>query len=371
MYAHCLISKSPPIITLKSVPAMSFKFPSFSLQALQDSLPSVDLENITKSLSNANASKTVQQYLDQFKHSIEPFASKTGQLLLQQLHQVQQLAATHINNANIEVSELPHEYLELEQNCDKLLKFYTALTHFINDTYAQTAYDYPPGNTSLSKIRDANVGGLLGSKFSQLRNALSPQELEKILLGQTPPKDSEGTSESEPSDAPAAIPRTLFHQLSALSASNADDLRPLPLATALGHLGIAYKQVGEGRLHQDHIIIEKLNSALVRILDEEFVKVTELRKRVYAARVQFDVARAGIDQDTEDENEGLIAKEDELVNATELAVTAMKRLLRPADNVSLLKVFVAAQREYFETAATRLAAAAKELDQIELEDDEE
>ncbi|CAH2350887.1 protein Gvp36p [[Candida] railenensis] len=343
---------------------MSFKFPSFNFQSIQESLPSVD--NITKSISNVN----VQQYSDSLKDSIQPFASKTSQLISTQLHQVQQLAATHYNNSNVEVSELPADYLELEKNCDLLLKLYTDLIQITNDTYLKTSYDYPPGNNSLNRIRDANVGGLIGNKFTQLRNASSPQELEKILLGSQEQTDSAAAPAAEATTA-TEFPKTLFHQLALISSTHSKELNPSPLSIALDKLSVAYKAIGDSRLEQDEAIKTQLNSQLIHILNEEFIKVTELRKRVYASRSQFDLIRSEIDAETEDDNEELIAREDELVNATESAVTEMKKLLKPSRNINLLKVFVNAQKEFFQAAAKKLETISADLDKIEFEEEDD
>lgn len=334
---------------------MSFKFPSFNFQSIQESLPTVDLENISKSIQNVN----VQQYSDQFSKAVQPFASKTGELISTQLQQVQQLASTHINNANVEVSELPADYLELEKNCDLLLKLYTDLIQFTNDTYHKTSYDYPPGNTSLNKLREANVGGLIGNKFTQLRNATSPEEFEKAILASAPEDTAHGV----------VLPKTLFHQLSLLTQSHSD--ASTPISIAFTKLSVVYKAIGDSRLEQDEIIMKQLNAELVKILNEEFIKVTELRKRVYASRLQFDLIRSEIDQEAEEENEELIAREDELVNATEAAVTEMKKLLKPSKNLNLLKIFVNAQRDFFEESAKKLAEVSKELEKIEIEDDDD
>lgn len=340
---------------------MSFKFPSFNFQSIQESLPSVD--NITKSISNVN----VQQYSDLLKDSIQPFASKTSQLISTQLYQVQQLAATHYNS-NVEVSELPADYLELEKNCDLLLKLYSDLIQITNDTYLKTSYDYPPGNNSLNRIRDANVGGLIGNKFTQLRNASSPQELEKILLGSQEQSDAAPTAEATTA---TEFPKTLFHQLALISSTHSKELNPSPLSIALDKLSVAYKAVGDSRLEQDEAIKTQLNSQLIHILNEEFIKVTELRKRVYASRLQFDLIRSEIDAETEDDNEELIAREDELVSATEAAVTEMKKLLKPSRNINLLKVFVNAQKEFFQAAAKKLETISADLDKIEFEEEDD
>lgn len=342
---------------------MSFKFPSFNLQSIQDSLPKVDLENITKSFSNVNPGKTV----DLWKESIQPFTNKTTQYITTQLQQVQQLAATH-TNSNIEVSELPGDYLELENNCDLLLKLYTELIQFTNDTFNNVSYDYPPGNYAITKIRDAHVGAVIGNKFNQLKNVSSPQELEKVLLGGEP-EEEETVSVQTTS---VNIPKTLYGQLSTITSKHGNELKASneELSFALFQISSTYLEIANARLDQDDKIIQQLNHQLVTILNEKFIKVNELRKKVYAARLEFDYLRSKSTSE-EEENEELIAKEDDLVSATEVAVLEMKKLLRPSKNINLLKVFVAAQKEWFILSAKKLTSLLDNLEKIEIQEDEE
>lgn len=338
---------------------MSFKFPS--LKSIQDSLPKVDLDNISKSLSNTG--KTVQTYGDQLKENLQPLTAKTTLLISSQLQQVQQLAATH-TNSNIEVSELPADYLQLENHCDLLLKLYTDLIHFNSETYAKVSYDYPPGNYAITKIKDAQVGSIIGSKFNQLKNVSSPQELEKILLGGA---EEETVAVQTTS---AKLPKTLFGQLSTIASKHGDELKELneALSFVLLQASSTYLEIASARLEQDDKIIANVNQQLVATLNEQFIKVNELRKKVYAARSEFDLIRSKSEDD--EENDELIAKEDDLVSATEVAVAEMKKLLKPLKNVNLLKVFVAAQKDFHDVAAKKLSALSDSLNKLEVDDED-
>lgn len=347
---------------------MSFKFPSFDLKSIQESLPTVD--QFKESLSKVNPSKTVEQIRD----SIQPFASKTQQLINEQLHQVQALAS---NNSNVEVSELPQEYLQLENNCEILLKLYTDLIQTTNETYGQISNDYPPGNYTINKIKDAHVGDIIGNKFNQLKNVSTPQELEKILLGETDDdsKNKEGQNDNNLSIQPTSpdLPKTLYGHLSALTAKYSEELQKDSDLSALGlallRTSSTYHEVGLARLHQDKSILT-LNHELVEILNQQFIKVNELRKKVYFTRSQFDQLRSKYES-SDPENEELTQKEDELVSATELAVIEMKTLLKPSKNIDLLKVLVKAQKEYFELGAKKLDRLMTELDEVQPEKDKE
>lgn len=350
---------------------MSFKLPSFDLKSIQESLPKVDFENISKSFQNSG--KAVLEYLELFKESIQPFTSKTQSLISTQLHQVQQLALTHIGS-NVEVSELPSDYLELEKSCDLLLKLYTDVIQYTNDTYGVVSYDYPPGNTAISKIRDANVGGIFTSKFNQLKNVSTPQEMEKVLLGGGEEKSEQDEGTVEIQTISAQLPRTLYGQLATIANKHSEEFSDSSntLSFALLKISSTYTEIATSRLEQDKKIMSELNHNLVRILNEQFIKVNELRKRVYSSRLEFDLARSKKSETAQDEeDDDLIAKEDELVSATEVAVLEMRKLLKPSKNVDLLKVFVKTQKEHLEASAKKLGSLLTELENIEFKDEDE
>ncbi|CAK9435604.1 uncharacterized protein LODBEIA_P03310 [Lodderomyces beijingensis] len=332
-------------------------------KSIQDSIPTVDQlrDSFTK----------VEK---QIGESIQPFAAKTQSLITEQVKQVQQLAA-QASQSDIDVSELPKDYLQLEINCDQLLKLYTDLIQTTNQTYGQVSYDYPPGNTTYNKIKDAHVGEAIGAKFNQLKNVSSPQELERILLGQSDSSAEEAKTDSikiQPTSE--AIPRTLFGHLSAILAKQSEELQKQsdsnPLSLVLMQISSTYHEIAVARLVQDDKITKELNHKLVDILNTQFIKVNELRKKVYLTRSQFDQLRNKYEE-KDPENEQLIAKEDELVGATELAVAEMKSILKPSRNIDLLKVLVSAQKEYFDAGSKRLASLLNSLGTVISEEDEE
>lgn len=342
---------------------MSFKFPSFNLQSIQDTISNYDFQHLTETTG-----KTYQE----LSKSIQPFTNKTSELLSNQLQQIQQFAN---QDDNIEVSELPKDYLELEANCDLLLNLYTDLIQFTNDTYGKVSYDYPPGNNSLVKLKD----NVLSGKFNQLKNVSSPQELENILLGKE--KDTQNDQPSQPEDEAniqvVNIPKTLYGQLSKICEKHSTELKKgedqSPLEFALLKISSNYLEIAASRLDMDKKIMNDLNLQLVHVLNEEFIKVNELRKNVYSIRSDFDIIRSKISSENqqEEENDELIKKEDELVSATEVAVIEMKKLLKPSKSMNLLKVFLEAQKEWFDLSSKKLSDLLTDLNKIDVNDDDE
>lgn len=342
---------------------MSFKFPSFNLQSIQDTISNYDFQHLTETTG-----KTYQE----LSKSIQPFTNKTSELLSNQLQQIQQFAN---QDDNIEVSELPKDYLELEANCDLLLNLYTDLIQFTNDTYGKVSYDYPPGNNSLVKLKD----NVLSGKFNQLKNVSSPQELENILLGKE--KETQNDQSSQPEDEASIqvvnIPKTLYGQLSKICEKHSTELKKgedqSPLEFALLKISSNYLEIAASRLDMDKKIMNDLNLQLVHVLNEEFIKVNELRKNVYSIRSDFDIIRSKISSENqqEEENDELIKKEDELVSATEVAVIEMKKLLKPSKSMNLLKVFLEAQKEWFDLSSKKLGDLLTDLNKIDVNDDDE
>lgn len=302
----------------------------------------------------------VKELFNKAAKDIQPLAERTGQMINTQVAQ--------FNAPGVEVSELPPDYLELESQCDSLLKLYQELIKFDNDTYAQISYDYPPGNYALNKLREADVSGAILTRFNQLKNVSSPQELERILLGgQTPPATP---TTDEVHIQQIAVPKTLYGHLATISQQHAEELQKLdsPIALVLMQMLSSYTEVALARLGQDKKINE-VGAQLVNVLNHQFISVNELRKKVYAARSEFDTLRAKHADD--EENEELIAKEDNLVLATEVAVVEMKRLLQPLKNVDLLKAVMEAQLEYHQQAASKFKALLELVKNINIKDDDE
>lgn len=349
---------------------MSFKFPSFNLQAIQDSIGKVDLDAISKSIQNLNPGKAVSEYSEHLIESIQPLTAKTQLLISTQVTQIQQLATAH-SESDVELSELPDDYVQLEQKCDLLLKLYTDLIQYTNETYGTASYDYPPGNSAISKLKDANVGLMFSSKFNQLKNVATPQDMEKVLLGQGGDRKAENDS-VEIQVTPAILPKTLFGRLATITSEHSCELSESgsALGFALMQVSSAYVEIASARLDQDKAIMAKFNTELVSILNDQFIKVNELRKKVYSARSDFDVYRSTQKEGAE-EDEKLIEKEDDFVSATEVAALEMSKLLAPSQNINLLRVFAQAQKDFFDVASAKLGNLISDLDKVDVKEDDE
>ncbi|GME98375.1 unnamed protein product [Ambrosiozyma monospora] len=211
---------------------------------------------------------------------------------------------------------------------------------------------------------------IISEKFSGLSQATTTSEAEAVLLATS--KDS--------------TPKTLSHQLSKsfkasrdlLLSSSEEESTENSLTKALLKISETEYRIGDERLDQDKLIITEFNAKVKKILNVDFANASKLRKQVETSRLAFDTVRAEIkvaqkgDENAEiPENlsKKLEASEDDLVNATELAVESMKDLIKPLEAVSLVKVFAKIQLNYHKAAVTELSQLVDELDTLPVDDE--
>lgn len=314
---------------------MSFKLP-FNLQKLQDLLPSVD--QVKDQLAKVNPGKTV----DQWQHT-----------LAAQVQHVQALASAGVKAApGVDVSELPQDYVRLEQGCDALMALYRDFVLVSHSTFERLSYDYPPG---------------IDSKWDQLKSVLLPQELERLIMG--------GAAESlfQESAGPDLLAKTLNGHLLQLASTHAQELDELvaPLAKVLRFMAEGEDQVASLRHAMDGKIVS-IAKQMADILAHQFIEVSDLRKKVYHARGHFDSVRARLGNgDDAAENPEWIEGEDNLVAAIETACVAMKKVLFPIKGILLVRVFVEAQRDFHQASAEALSDALVNMDAVAVDEEQE
>ena len=138
-------------------------------------------------------------------------------------------------------------------------------------------------------------------------------------------------------------------------------------------------KIGNERLEQDKLIIVEFNSKINGLLKEEFTKCSKLRSNVETARLNFDTVRSQI-RTTQNGDETVVVPEeltkklekceDELVNATEIAVEAMKELIKPLESVNLMKLLFKIQLTYHKNVTKYLEELIDNLESISLEEDD-
>lgn len=255
----------------------------------------------------------------------------------------QRLVQERLGNIT-DISQLPEEYLELENQVDTVHLVYQ---HFLQITaiYENESYDYPKYvNDSVN-----DFSKVVASKVSELSQATSAQEAQNILV--TP--------------APSKEPRTLNYALSRVALTASENLSKLsdpneaPVADALLKFSDVQTKIAQARLHQDTLIQTKFNKHLREKVTNSIGKANKFRKEVQNKRLQYDVARSKLAQAKPEKEASLRVEmetlEEQFAQATEEATVVMQQVLVDSRFLSNLKELAAAQLAYFEASSQLLS----------------
>jgi len=295
-----------------------------------------------------------QNFGKSISSSFQPFATRSGQFIREQLGQAD------------DKTQLPPDYLELEKRVDALKQVHSKLLA-VTGQYANESYDYPPN------LRESvfDLAHTISDKVQLLSKAQSAAEAQEAL--------------TKPTAKPA--PKTFNHALgrAALNASHLLEASD-PLATALEKYALASEQVGEARIQQDHQIVSRFNSPFQTTLNTNLNFALKARKNVENARLSLDAAKAkakngGLgfppigpgrkEQDeealTEEQRVEIETAEDEFVGCTEEAVGVMKNVLDTPEPLRNLADLVQAQLEFHKKAYEIYAELGPLIESLQLE----
>jgi len=286
-----------------------------------------------------------------------PFAARTQQYVKEQLGQ---------SDAK---TQLPADYLELEQRVDALKQVHQKLLAVTNQ-YNNEGYDYPPN------IRESftDLGRSISDKVSLLSKASTPGQAGAALTA--PP-----SAKPQPKTFNHAIARASLASSQLLVQTHPSDAGEDPLATALEKYALAEEKVGEARLAQDHQIQSRFLAGWSTTLNTNLMFATKARKNVENSRLMLDSTKAakksavmgrGMNPDdetalSEDAKADIEAAEDEFVGQTEEAVGVMKNVLDTPEPLRNLADLIAAQLEFHKKAYEILSELAPVVDQLQVE----
>ncbi|CCH45104.1 Meiotically up-regulated protein [Wickerhamomyces ciferrii] len=302
----------------------------------------------------SNFSKQLQSGLEEglkeaqkYTNDLTPIAKRTARLVQEKFGTIE------------DISELPEEYILLEKKVDALRNAYKKLLT-ITTTYEIESYDYPP-NISESV---SDLSKTISEKFQGLQKASNVSEVEKVL-------NEESSNEPQ-------LPKTLAHELSKASKNAHSLLKKFDQDNSLSKVLLLFSEtelkIGNRRIEQDQLIINEFNSKLQDILTKNFQETQLNRKNVENARLNFDTLRYELKLNParqEELQEKLDQSEDDLVNATSVAVQSMEKLIKPAESVNLIVLFSKIQLEYFKSATAELESLVKNLESIPIEDEDD
>lgn len=326
---------------------MSF-FESFQQQLQQTTQQlQTSINNLSLQETAAQISKNVQNEVNNLK----PILARTTRSIQEKIGSIQ------------DISELPKEYKDLELKVDLNHKFLKQLLE-ITKQYEIESYDNPLNLKE--SLNDYSV--LINEKLNELSKANSTKEAEEVLLSGRKDK----------------IPNTFSHQFSKIMKNSRDAFIKIDeegkensLSKSLLKISEIEFKIGNERLEQDKLIIVEVNEKIENLLKNDFSKCLKLRNQVETCRLNFDTVRAEIKAMGEDDkgaareelNDKLEKFEDELVNATEIAVESMKELIKPLESINLLKVLFKIQLNYHKNVVSELGLLVDSLDSISLEDE--
>ncbi|KAF6010859.1 hypothetical protein HII13_002972 [Brettanomyces bruxellensis] len=334
---------------------MSF---NFNLQSIQQSL-----QKTTKSLSdslqqNLNSLPSAEKVTSSLQSNLNNLGKEVSNLkpILQRTRRSLQekLGSTS------DISELPQEYKDLEKQTDALKNFYKKLLQ-VTRQYEIESYDYPPNlKESLNDYTK-----ILNQKINGLSQATTTTEAEAVLL--------RTTKDKYPKTFANQFSRVLDEVKKALlgdGEQTAETKTDSSLTKAVQFASNSEFKLGDERLEQDKLVTSEFNNKIRNILKTQFSRADRLRRKVETARLNFDTVRAEIkeikkgDETVEvpdAKSKQLEAAEDELVNATESAVEAMKELIKTEEPVNLITVLTKIQLNYHKSATEELSELAEEL----------
>ncbi|WWD17892.1 hypothetical protein CI109_102337 [Kwoniella shandongensis] len=247
------------------------------------------------------------------------------------------------------ITELPAEYKQLEARVDALKDVHQKLLK-ITKVHERESYDYPSDITEgLSEV---------GHQAASAWSAFANKNLKNTNLPIPIPSPTAGEIHQ---------PKTLPHALSRAAKSGATELGASDrLGIALGVYGAALEKVGDARVSQDGLIVDRFVTPWQATLSTSIGLALKARANVKAARLELDSARAALKSAAPAKQEQarlhVEEAEDKLVQATETAIGLMKAVLENPEPLQNLSNLVKAQLIYHSTAAETLSGIQSEIE---------
>ncbi|KAL9106266.1 MAG: hypothetical protein Q9227_008665 [Pyrenula ochraceoflavens] len=270
---------------------------------------------------------------------------------------------------DLEETQLPADYIELEKRVDALKQVHQKLLN-VTSQYSNEAYDYPPN------IRESfnDLGRTISEKVTLLSHASSPAEAQAAFTA--PP-----SAKPQPKTFNHAIARASLAGSQLLSQTHPSGAGEDPLATALEKYALAEEKVGEARLAQDAQIQSRFLAGWSTTLNTNIMFATKARKSVENSRLMLDSTKTskksqamgrGMNPDdevplSEDARAEIESAEDEFVGQTEEAVGVMKNVLDTPEPLRNLADLIAAQLEFHKKAYEILSELAPVVDGLQVE----
>ncbi|BGP12914.1 hypothetical protein JCM10213_004333 [Rhodosporidiobolus nylandii] len=246
-----------------------------------------------------------------------------------------------------DVTELPQEYLDLEQRVDGLRTAHQQLLK-VASAYKGSAYDYP--------VNLGESAQEIGGSFARNLSTWAAAATKGTHLPQPPIPE-----------APVEVQKTLPHALSRASASSAVEVGPGRLSTVLKTYAVAQDKVGSARIRQDDAIAREFLGPWSATLSSGIQAAMKARGEVKNARLSLDATRATFKNATggpkqEQARIEVEQAEETLVTATEEAINLMRAVLENPEPIKNLASLIRAQKSFYEEAAAALGSIEGEVE---------
>ncbi|KAM3165410.1 GVP36 [Lachancea thermotolerans] len=268
-------------------------------------------------------SSAVSQRTQDLTTQLPSFAQSTQRLVQEKLGQV------------TDISQLPQEYVELENKIDRVRLVYENFLK-VTQVYENESYDYP------NNVRDSvnEFSSVVAGKLHDLSRATSTNEAQSVLIAPGPHKD----------------PKTLNYALSKVALTSSEYLNKSvggddsEVSNALLKYSDVQAKVAQARLQQDTLIQTRFNKKLRDILANDLNEAQKARKNVEHKRLQYDIARSNLANAKPEKEASLRVQmeslEDEFAQATDDAVVVMQKVAGSSELLKELRELVAAQADY-------------------------
>ena len=287
-----------------------------------------NFSNVTKDLKDIGS-----RFSNEFSNEFLPMAQRTSRKMQERMGQIR----------GEDISQLPQEYLELAEKCNKLEKLYKNVLK-VTGNYDNESYDYP---TNLQESF-SEFSKNLSSRLSNLSKATSPAAAQEALI-------NSNAGQVEP-------PKTFYHALArATSGSNitSDGEQSETLVKGLDLYSSNLTKIANGRLNQDQLIRSKFNSPFATTLRQWFAQSNNIQRNVEEKRLDYDLARLNLTNCSNPAKEPQLRTtlenaEDDFANTVEDAVSILQNVASNVKPLEEILELAKAQLAYHKLAAELL-----------------
>lgn len=179
-----------------------------------------------------------------------------------------------------EISKLPPQYQSLERKVDALEKCLKRML-LVTRTFELEGYDYPPNLTeSISDWWSLNKDGWFSS--SSKKSQKTKSDSDDAFL---PHSFAHAISKA------AHDCNVVFKDLQAEDEGEEEDEDVINITEMFDSWSKCYKNIDLGKAEMDSIIAKEFNSKIEKLINEDFKRAHDLRKKVENSRLKFDTVR--------------------------------------------------------------------------------